>query len=79
MQNFEHLGKELERRGKTEGIRAIAESPDGQRLKDMIDADAVERAAKTGDGAALQGILKNVLETEEGRRIAESIRKMMEE
>ena len=45
----------------------------------MIDPDAIERAAKSGDGAALQSILKDVLGTAEGRRLAESVRKMMEE
>ena len=32
MQNFEQLGRELERRGKTDDIRALAQSPDGQKL-----------------------------------------------
>ena len=36
MQNFENIGRELERRGKTDGIRKIAESADGQSLSRMI-------------------------------------------
>ena len=79
MQNFEQLGRELERRGKTDDLRALAQSPDGQKLGRRIDPDAIERAAKSGDGAALQSILKDVLGTDEGRRLAESVRKMMEE
>ena len=45
----------------------------------MIDPDAIERAAKSGDGAALQSILKDVLGTDEGRRLAESGSTRMEE
>ena len=32
MQNFEQLGRELERRGKTEQIKQLAESEDGAKL-----------------------------------------------
>ena len=78
MLNFEQLGKELERRGKTTELRALAESEDGARLAAMLDQKALERAAASGDGEALRGILGTVLRTEEGRRLAESIRKMME-
>lgn len=79
MQNFEQLGRELERRGKADKIRSLAESGDGQRLSRMIDAKAVEQAARSGDGAALHEILSRVLGTEEGRRLAENVRKMMED
>ena len=78
MQNFENIGRELERRGKTEGIKKIAESADGQRLSRMIDAKAVENAAKNGDSAALKSILGSVLSTAEGQRLAESVKKLME-
>ena len=39
---------------------------------------AVEKAVKGGDSAALQQILRGVLGTAEGQRLAESIRKMMD-
>ena len=45
MKSFEELGRELERRGKTEDIKRIAESEDGQKLGRMVDASDVERAA----------------------------------
>lgn len=79
MNKFEDIGRELERRGKSDKIRQLAESPDGQRLSSIIDAKAVETAAKSGDSAALSGILSKVLSTDEGRRLAENIRKMMQE
>lgn len=79
MKSFEELGRELERRGKTEDIKRIAESEDGQKLGRMVDAGDVERAARAGDSAALQEMLRRVLSTDEGRRLAENVRKMMKD
>ena len=70
MANLEALGKELERRGKTGDLKRLAESADGQKLGRMIDARAVEQAARSGDAAALSALLRSVLSTEEGRRLA---------
>lgn len=78
MQNFEHLGKELERRGKTEAVKKLAESPEGQKLAGMIDALEIEQAARSGDGDALRRMLFTVLATPEGQKLAENVRKMME-
>ncbi len=79
MQNFESIGRELERRGKTEDIRKLAESADGQRLGQMIDAQAVENAARSGDGEAMRKILSGILTTAEGKRLAESVRQLMQD
>lgn len=78
MQNFELLGKELERRGKTEAVKKLAESPEGKSLAAMIDPQAVEQAARSGDADALRQLLSTVLSTREGQRLAENVRKMME-
>lgn len=77
MQNFEAFGRELEKRGKTRELQALAESEDGARLARMLDTGKLERAAKAGDGEALRKMLGSVLETEEGKRLAEGIRKLM--
>ena len=66
MKDFERIGKELERRGKTGSIKSI-------------DTEAVERAARSGDAAAMKNILGQVLGTAEGKRLAESIRRMMQD
>ena len=79
MRDLESVGRELERMGKTQKLKSIAESTDGQRLSRMLDARAVERAAKSGDAEALRGILGQVLGTDEGRRLAERLKKAMEE
>ena len=70
MANLEALGRELERRGKTGDLKRLAESADGQKLGRMIDARAVEQAARSGDAAALSALLRSVLSTEEGKRLA---------
>ena len=70
MANLEALGRELERRGKTDDLKRLAESADGQKLGQMIDARAVEQAARSGDAAALSALLRSVLSTEEGKRLA---------
>lgn len=79
MQNFEQLGMELERRGKTDKLKALAETEDVQKLGKMIDPGAVERAAKSGDSDALRTLLSSVLSTEEGRRLAQSVEQMMKD
>ena len=78
MQNFESLSRELERRGKTEEINKLAQSRDGQRISGMIDPQAVEKAARGGDTESLKNMLGRILETPEGKRLAESVKKMME-
>lgn len=77
MPNFEMLGQELERMGKTEDIKKLAESEMGRRIGGMVDAKAVEAAARSGDSQSLQRMLSQVLSTEEGRRLAESVQKLM--
>lgn len=79
MQNFSELGRELERRGKTDALRALAASGDGARLAAMLDEARLEKAAQSGDGDALRALLGDVLRTEEGRRLAERIQSLMED
>lgn len=78
MQNFEQLGKELERRGKAEDIKRLAESEDGLKLAGMINPQQIEQAARSGDSEALKALLSSVLQTQEGKRLAENVRKMMQ-
>lgn len=79
MQNFEELGRELQRQGKTDGIKRLAESEDGKKISRMVDAKALENAARNGDSAALHSILGSVLSTDEGKRLAESIKQLMQD
>ena len=70
MQNFRDMERKLAESGKTDAVRAIAESKDGQQLLQKLDTNRVERAVQSGDSEALRQILMDVLKTGEGRRIA---------
>jgi hypothetical protein len=71
--DIEKMSAELERSGKAEELRKLAESADGRALNAMFDAAAVARAVSSGDREAMQGILRQVLNTDEGRRIAKQL------
>lgn len=75
--NFEDVGRELARQGKTDDLKKLAESADGQKISRMIDTEKIQQAAKSGDSKALHDMLSQVLSTDEGRRLAESVRKML--
>ena len=79
MQNLENISRELQRSGKAQDLRTLAESEDGQKLSRMLDGKTVEQAAKSGDQAALRSMLSQVLSTQEGRRLAERIQKLMQD
>ena len=76
--DFEKLGRELQRQGKTEKLKSLADSEEGRAVSRMVDAEALQKAAKSGDAAALKSILSQVLSTSEGQRLAESLKKAME-
>ena len=78
MRNFEQMEQELVRSGKADRIREIANSADGQRLAEKLDAQRVENAAKSGDTEALRGILLEVLGTGEGKRLAKKLQQAMQ-
>lgn len=78
MNDIEKLSDRLRSSGKEEQLRRIADSPDGRAVGELLDADAVSRAARDGDMAALGNILRGVLSTEEGRRLADTLQKAMQ-
>ena len=44
----------------------------------MLDGEKLQKAAQSGDAASLRAMLGTVLSTEEGRRLAANIKKLME-
>ncbi len=77
MRNFESIQQELERSGKGKELNALARSVDEATLSAMLDGEKLQKAAQTGDGEALRAMLGTVLSTEEGRRLAANIKKLM--
>ena len=64
-------------RGKSAALKNLASSKDAQKIKQMLgNGDTVKKAMENGDTATLQNIVKNVLNTEEGARLAEELAKM---
>ena len=78
MQSFEDIKRELSKSGKGAELNALAHSKDGARLAAMLDGEKLQKAAQNGDGEALRAMLGTVLGTEEGRRLAANIKKLME-
>ena len=78
MQSFEDVSRELRRSGKAGELEALAQSAEGQKLAAMLDGDTLTKAARAGDAAALRTLLGTVLGTNEGRRFAANIQKLME-
>ena len=78
MQSFEDIKLKLSKSGKDAELNALARSADGTKLSAMLDGEKLQKAAQTGDGEALRAMLGTVLSTEEGRRLAANIKKLME-
>lgn len=77
--NLEELSRRLQQSGKADKIKQIAQSDAGTRLGSMLDSKAVENAAKSGDDQALRRMLAQILSTEDGQKLAQSIRQIMDE
>ena len=68
--SLDALKQELARDGRLQRLQAIADSTDGQRFADALDAQKIEQAARTGDTELLRQILTQVLSTDTGQRLA---------
>ena len=73
MQELEKWGSALFNGKRGDSLRAVADSAEGRALEQKLDPAAVEKAARSGDPAQLQALLKEVLATEEGRALAEKL------
>ena len=78
MLDLERVNAEIEKSGKKDRLKSLADSVEGRAVSRMLDPAAVEKAAKSGDTAALQSILSDVLSTDEGKRLAERLKKAMQ-
>ena len=78
MLDLARVNAEIEKSGKKDRLKSLADSAEGRAVSRMLDPAAVEKAAKSGDTAALQSILSDVLSTDEGKRLAERLKKAMQ-
>lgn len=79
MNGFEDVEKRLKQDGKMSRLKAIADSKDGKALANTLDPKQVEQAARSGDTAALRAIISQVLNTEEGKRLADKVKDAMQD
>lgn len=56
-------------------LQALMKSETGARLAHTLDGAAVEQTARSGDTKALSALLRNILETPEGKAFAEQVQK----
>ena len=77
MNNFSELEKQLRGNPNAERLMKAADCAEGRRITQSLDQAAVEKAAKTGDTAALQGILAQVRSTPDGKALARKLQQAM--
>ena len=79
MKDLDALKQELARDGRLQRLQASADSTDGQRFADALDAQKIEQAARTGDTELLRQILTQVLSTDAGQRLAGKVKDAMQD
>ena len=77
MNNFSELERQLRSNPNAEKLMKAADCAEGRRISQSLAQAAIERAAKSGDTAALQGILAQVLSTPDGRALAQKLQQAM--
>lgn len=75
--DFLKIKQELEQSSKGKALDELANSKDGQKLSKMLDQNKVESAVKNNDTKAIQDILKQVLSTDEGKRLTQKLSETM--
>ena len=79
MTDLEKLAKEIASGRRGAELRALGSSAEARALESAVDGAALEKALRSGDSAALKGMLDRLLSTPEGRALAEGVGKVMEQ
>ena len=60
--------------GKANEIKKLANSGDGQKVRKMMgNTDNLKKAVEQGDAETLKRVIKDVMSTEEGARLAQQL------
>lgn len=62
-----------------ERLKALAQSPEGQRLAKQLDPKTLEQLSHSQDPAALKSILAQVLSSPEGKALAQQLQAAMKQ
>lgn len=77
MNQFSELEQKLRNDPNADKIMKAANSEEGRRISQSLDQSALEKAAKSGDAAALKNILSQVLSTPDGKALAQKLQEVM--
>jgi len=77
MNDLSYIEKLLKDSGKAEKISQAISGTDTQRLESMLDTAALSSALASGDVKSLENMLRQVLNTGEGRALAQKISGIM--
>lgn len=70
-------GRQLQSSRMLDKLRGAAESEDCRRLGEQLGGEKLAAAARSGDTRQLQQLLREILSTEEGRRLAGAVKDAM--
>lgn len=70
--------QELLKGKNADALKKLAGGEDGKRVAAMVDLEKLEAAAQAGNTAALGTMLRQILSTPEGRRLAEQVKKAVD-
>ena len=73
MKDLGAMVKYLQNSGNAEKIMEAVSKTDTRRLEEMVDKDALGKALEKGDAKSLENMLRQVLNTGEGRELAKKI------
>ena len=62
----------------SELLQKLAQGPEGRKIAQSVDMQAMEQAAQRGDTKALSAMLRTVLATPEGQRLAAQVKKAVQ-
>ncbi|MGI6028963.1 MAG: hypothetical protein ACOX81_06105 [Candidatus Heteroscillospira sp.] len=77
MSNFGAVEKFLKDSGRAGNLMNAVSGEDAKKLESMVDKEKLNNALAKGDVQTLEGILRQVLNTGEGKALAQKISGMM--
>lgn len=77
VEDLGELARALQSGAKGKELQKLSESADAKRVGEMVDGEALRRAAQSGDAAALKKLLGSLLNTPEGKRLAADVQRLM--
>ena len=78
MKDFDKIQHNFMKSGKAKQFESIVSSPEGKRIGQSIDGNALKKAVAEGDNEAMSKMLNKVLSTEDGKKFMQSVSNKLE-